>query len=350
MSIPKIIHQTWKNESIPAKWQALARSWREHHPAWDYRLWTDESTRAFMAEHYADFIPIYDAYPYNIERADVMRYFILNHFGGVYADLDIECLQPIDDLIAPHRGILARQSAKHAEMHDESMLVCNSFMASEPNHPYWQVVREQLEATDPRLSEELKVVHRTGPNMLQRAWEKYTGDDLHILASHITNPLIIGSPAHAYYHKTGQLPTWYKRRLMAKGTVAIHYFENSWLPPTRGELINPDPDKIEGFSFYQGMKSVGVNIENLGRNMPQIAPKCLHDERVVAFDTDGYTKSYVEPSFYWVRRIDAAENEGLYVKRGARVQVRLWAEHLRQGGERWCGRVSRFALRWLESE
>lgn len=341
MAIPKIIHQTWKTETIPDKWQAFAESWRHHHPDWEYRLWTDESARDFIANEYPDFLPIYDAYPYNIERADAMRYFILNHFGGIYADLDIECLLPLDDLLAPHHCVLGSQDTKHAERHQESMLVCNAFMASEPRHGYWQIVQQKLTETDPRLAADLAVVHRTGPNMLQRAWEQYTEDDVHVLASHVTNPLIIARPVHTYYQKTGQLPTWYKNRLIANGSVAIHYFENSWLPPTREELINPNPDQIDGFIFYLGMKSVGYEIKQLGRNIPEIAQMCLQDDAVVAFDTDGYSKSYVTPNYQWVKRIDAADNEGLYIKLGLQIRSRLWLAHLRVYAQCWYRRASK---------
>lgn len=30
------------------------------------------------------------AYPYSIQRVDVLRYFLLHHYGGIYIDLDSE--------------------------------------------------------------------------------------------------------------------------------------------------------------------------------------------------------------------------------------------------------------------
>ena len=30
----------------------------------------------------------FDGYPYPIQRADAIRYFVLHHFGGIYIDLD----------------------------------------------------------------------------------------------------------------------------------------------------------------------------------------------------------------------------------------------------------------------
>lgn len=34
------------------------------------------------------------------EQSDIMRYEVLRQFGGVYVDTDVECLRPMDDLLA----------------------------------------------------------------------------------------------------------------------------------------------------------------------------------------------------------------------------------------------------------
>jgi hypothetical protein len=41
-----------------------------------------------MAEEYPWFLETYDGYPFPIQRADAIRYFVLAHFGGTYLDLD----------------------------------------------------------------------------------------------------------------------------------------------------------------------------------------------------------------------------------------------------------------------
>ena len=86
-AIPKLIHQTWKERQVPPSHAAYQQSWLTHHPAWEYRLWTDADNRAFLAQHYAWFLPIYDYYPQPIMRVDAVRYFILYHYGGLYVDL-----------------------------------------------------------------------------------------------------------------------------------------------------------------------------------------------------------------------------------------------------------------------
>ena len=51
-------------------------------------MWTDEKSRIFIEAEYPWFLETFDGYPHPIQRADVIRYFVLAHFGGVYIDLD----------------------------------------------------------------------------------------------------------------------------------------------------------------------------------------------------------------------------------------------------------------------
>jgi hypothetical protein len=86
--IPKIIHQTYINESLPEHWKGPQQSCLDLHPDYEYKLWTDKKSREFIAAEYPWFLETFDGYPYPIQRADAIRYFVLHHFGGIYIDLD----------------------------------------------------------------------------------------------------------------------------------------------------------------------------------------------------------------------------------------------------------------------
>lgn len=98
-SIPKRIFQTWKRKTLdndPPLLKHWQDSWKKHNPTYEYELWDDEDNRNFIKDNYSDFLEIFDSYSRNIERADVIRYFYLYHYGGIYADLDFECLKSFD--------------------------------------------------------------------------------------------------------------------------------------------------------------------------------------------------------------------------------------------------------------
>ncbi|TFK75806.1 hypothetical protein BDN72DRAFT_831245 [Pluteus cervinus] len=124
--IPRIIHQTWKSDILPPRWKDISQACRDMMPDYyEYMLWTDASSRDFIAAHYPWFLDTYDDYDYVIQRADAIRYFVLHHFGGVYIDLDIGCRKPMDPLLV-HHLILPKTIP---------VGVSNDLMFSEPRHP-----------------------------------------------------------------------------------------------------------------------------------------------------------------------------------------------------------------------
>ncbi|MFZ0930337.1 MAG: glycosyltransferase, partial [Syntrophobacteraceae bacterium] len=94
--IPKLIHQTAKTHELPSEWRRFQQIVRELHPAWEYRLWTDEDNDAFVKKEYLNFLPVFRAFSKGIMRADVIRYLIMYRIGGLYLDLDYEMLKPFD--------------------------------------------------------------------------------------------------------------------------------------------------------------------------------------------------------------------------------------------------------------
>ena len=71
--IPAIIHQTWKTEHVPQMWRKAQQSCQAMHPSYQYVLWTDVTARQLIADKYPALLATFDAYPYSIERADVVR-------------------------------------------------------------------------------------------------------------------------------------------------------------------------------------------------------------------------------------------------------------------------------------
>ena len=131
----EFVHQSWKTVNLPSRFQNWSKTWKECFPKARHLLWTDEDNRNFIAKRYPWFLSRYNTLPANIYRADAARYLYLFHFGGIYSDLDNECLRPFDNLLLNSTMVFgAMNGSKNVK---EGGFVQNSFMYSEPRHPMW---------------------------------------------------------------------------------------------------------------------------------------------------------------------------------------------------------------------
>jgi len=92
---------------MPEAFRAFADGWQRLHPDWKYTLW-DESTLPALRnqdlyDRAAELCPGLEGQL----RSDIARYELLYRFGGVWVDLDFECLRPIDDLLNDLRCFVA---------------------------------------------------------------------------------------------------------------------------------------------------------------------------------------------------------------------------------------------------
>jgi hypothetical protein len=140
--IPRLIHQIWKDRTVPDALVAYVDTWRRFHPAWQYQLWTDVDLADFIDCRFPEYRDLYHGYPLPIMRADLGRYLLLKAFGGVYADLDSEALAPFDSLLVSGAPIFAAEPPSHAQLEFVRQrrfdrLVSNAVIASPPDHPFW---------------------------------------------------------------------------------------------------------------------------------------------------------------------------------------------------------------------
>lgn len=186
--IPKVMHQLYfpSESAAPADYRRYRDTAVATHPDWEHRFWTEATARAFLRERYPDFLPVYDAYPYRIQRCDAVRYFLLHAFGGFYVDMDVEFLRPLDDLPADHELIFCDRAC-----------IGNAVMGSVAGHPLWPAVfaamRERRHRPPLRpwglldWSQVYYVSRSTGSEMLQ---------DCVIDGGHRDRPSVLIVPGH----------------------------------------------------------------------------------------------------------------------------------------------------------
>lgn len=223
--IPKTIHQTWKSPALPPPFDVLADSWKELHPSWQYRLWTDDMNRDFIKEHFPDFLPRYDSYPRNIQRIDAFRYFLLLKEGGLYVDVDFECIACIEPLLEGAQCVIGKEPPLHSDNFNMDMILCNAFMAAAPGNPFMQFVCNQvMEYPCIDVNNSVDVLATTGPFILTHAFDKFAQKEAVTILEHDTvYPL-----------------TMFETRKVLNDTItddmqkridqafAVHYFWGSW--------------------------------------------------------------------------------------------------------------------------
>ncbi|KAG6856338.1 hypothetical protein H0H87_005456 [Tephrocybe sp. NHM501043] len=172
----------------------------------EYILWTDARSRQFIADHYPWFLENFDGYTYPIQRADAIRYFVLHHYGGVYLDLDIGCLRPVDPLLV-YPIILPKTIP---------VGVSNDLMFAEKGHPFLEQTIHNLVTFDHSwILNYPTVMFSTGPMFLSAQYGVYT-------ASHPTSSLqdirILPKALYGKNAKEGEAPH----------SFFSHFYGSSW--------------------------------------------------------------------------------------------------------------------------
>ncbi|KAH7123273.1 glycosyltransferase family 32 protein [Dactylonectria estremocensis] len=152
-AVPKLFHQSWKTNTLPAKFQRWSDSCREAHPDWEWVLWTDDDNLRLVKEHFPWLEETYLDLPGPIYRADLARNLYMYKFGGVYADLDTECLldttdglESYDVKFSGHANLTASdvtnttKVAIFGRMGSDTTFeqsIPNAWMAASPAHPFF---------------------------------------------------------------------------------------------------------------------------------------------------------------------------------------------------------------------
>lgn len=240
--IPPILHQTWRDTSIPPAFRAYAESWKRLHPDWQFKLWSDADLAAFVHSRYPALAPQFEAYPAPVMRADLGRYLILREFGGVYADLDAEAVACFDPLREAGLPIFAYEPASHASLEfvrrrGFQNIVSNAVILSPPGHPFW----DHLLGLVSRCRHAANPLDATGPFVLTAACEQ-AGEGVRLLPAYLFSPRDKdgrpaggsdpAAPGLAIHHWAG---TWWKKPAPAPAPQAI------WrrIAPVIGRWLSP---------------------------------------------------------------------------------------------------------------
>lgn len=178
-TFPRLIFQTWKSKStLPSNYRYWRQTFVDHNPECRVLLWDDADNRAFIADRYPWALPLYDGYPREIFRADAVRFFFLFEFGGMYADMDTECLRPILPSASSGEVVLCRMGGDASFAHS----IPNAIMASHSGQLFWLfAIAHMFEAAERIVGDEARLAAGpealTGPVLLKNAYDAFMALD-----------------------------------------------------------------------------------------------------------------------------------------------------------------------------
>lgn len=230
--IPKQIHQTWKTDVIPDNLKDVVASWTKNNPMYGYKCWDDLQCYNFVKEHYKWFLPYYENYEYSVQRADAFRYFVMYHYGGIYADLDMLSLTSMDPIINKAGGVILGIEGMGKNNVEQ---VGNAIIFSSPKHPFWIHVFKGLIESFHQIQGKGTIFETTGPRFLHNIYTMYpTG--VTICPSRLFYPLSYRTPPEKFEKFT---------RSQYPNSFTVHLWAGMWRnEPTPITIQFPDFPKM----------------------------------------------------------------------------------------------------------
>jgi hypothetical protein len=209
--IPRCFHWVWLgDEPLPARFRDWIEGWIQRHPGWEWRLWRDEDRPSLQNE------ACFRRASVLAQRADILRYELIHRFGGVYLDVDMECLRCIDPLLDGVRGFAAEE---------QPGVLGNGIFGAVPGHPWLAEVVTRLPAS---MREHENIARATGPGHLTEVTRGHP--EVTVFPQELFYPYLPHEPSRA-----GEaFPSAY----------AVHRWHGSWVAP-EDKFLEDFPVELE---------------------------------------------------------------------------------------------------------
>lgn len=237
-SIPKTIHFIWLGNEISDWYKANIKNWQDKlGPGFHIELWKDEQSNKFMKDK-STWEEYNNCQNYGM-KSDILRYEILNQYGGLYIDIDFLCINPdvfhyLHENYNFYSGICLEKNVQFN----------NGLVASAPGH---SVIKNTITSIPHRLNnyeyidcKYTKILFQTGPWALSDAIITYLYLDIN---NDNKNRGIIPLPSKMFHPfpaakrhditKSEEIKSYF-----SQCTAACHLWHTSWQGQTRGFLGN----------------------------------------------------------------------------------------------------------------
>ena len=142
--IPRVFHQIWVGGPLPDAHAEWAEAWQAMHPEWEYVLWDED----LIGLHGWRFGGLRSRAPRIAPRhqgqfhADLLRLEILDRWGGVYMDTDMEPMRPLDPLLDGVEAFAAWEEEPGGR--SGHGWINTAVMGCTPGHPWMRTLVDNL--------------------------------------------------------------------------------------------------------------------------------------------------------------------------------------------------------------
>lgn len=212
VKVPKIIHQIWVGpKPVPNLLKTLQASWKFFHPNWQCILWTNDNVEPLLKNLSADHQEMYHSAIDPREKADILRYYLLYWYGGVYVDADFKCLKSLEELNFYYDFYVGISANNVTE------IVNNALIGSKAKHPILKNLISNLKKiTTPDWKEQSGVFFFS--NEIIKTITSSAGTNIALPTS------ILYSVPYKYNKKQSA------NQFIRPESIAIHYWANSSNP------------------------------------------------------------------------------------------------------------------------
>lgn len=199
-SIPKIIHQIWiGSKPRPSKFM---RTWQDKHPDYEYIMWNEaEITKRgikFQCQKRIEEIEEING------KADIIRWEILYHYGGLFLDADSICIEPFHQLMDKNKPFVGYENENA-----RPGLVATGTMAFPKNHNLClAAVNWIIQNNVSRQTTNQQAWLNVGPGLLTRLLDTKRYPNVEILPSYLFLPVHCTGITYAGHAKVYEYQEW----------------------------------------------------------------------------------------------------------------------------------------------
>lgn len=135
--IPKVIHYCWFGRNpLPESAVKCIDSWKKFCPGYQIKKWNEDNFDVNIIPYTKD---AYQAGKYAFV-SDYARFWVLYNNGGIYFDVDVEVIKPIDDLVEKGPIWAFEIDGNKGKKPSLAGGLC---LASEKENPYYGIILEE---------------------------------------------------------------------------------------------------------------------------------------------------------------------------------------------------------------